>query len=82
MKKVRIQFEMSEKKAEGLKSLMEECGVSTKKELFNNALSLLEWSAEEIKAGQIIASINEDKHRYKELVMPWMKHLKNKETTT
>lgn len=71
MKKMtRIQFEMSEEKVKELEALMEEGGVRTKKDLFNNALTLLEWSLRERKAGRIIASVDEKEKRYKEIEMP------------
>jgi hypothetical protein len=66
----RIQFELSEEKLNELESLMEETGVRTKKDLFNNALTLLEWAIAERKAGRIIASVDEKENKYKEIVMP------------
>lgn len=66
----RIQFELSEERLNELESLMEETGVRTKKDLFNNALTLLEWAIAERKAGRIIASVDEKENKYKEIVMP------------
>ena len=38
----RIQFELSEDRNKELEALMEKTGIRTKKDLFNNALTLLE----------------------------------------
>lgn len=67
---VRIQIDLPEDKVEALEALMKETGVTTKKDLFNNALTLLEWVIKEVKAGRTIASLNEANMSYKELAMP------------
>lgn len=69
-KQVRIQFELPENKVRELEQLMEESGTATRKDLFNNALTLLEWALNESKRGNVIASINEQEHKYEELHMP------------
>ncbi|ETX08553.1 MAG: hypothetical protein ETSY2_04705 [Candidatus Entotheonella gemina] len=66
----RIQFELPEDKITELEKLMSESGIKTKKELFNNALTLLEWAIKEKKAGRTIASIDETSNSYKEIMMP------------
>ena len=43
-------------------------GAKTKKELFFNAIALLDIALEEIVAGNTIASIDEEKRKYKEIV--------------
>lgn len=67
---VRIQFELPEEKVKELEELMRVAGITTRKDLFNNALTLLEWAVQERKAGRSIASVDEHNKRYKELVMP------------
>jgi metal-responsive CopG/Arc/MetJ family transcriptional regulator len=66
----RIQLELPEEKVKELEELMENAGIKTKKELFNNALTLLEWAIKEKKTGRKIASINEEEDKYKEVVIP------------
>ena len=66
----RIQFELSKDKVKELEDIMEESGIRTKKDLFNNALTLLEWAIRESKAGRVIASIDEKGKKYKEILMP------------
>jgi len=67
---VRIQLDLPEERVRELDALMAELGISTRKELFNNALTLLEWAASEKRADRIVASVDEAKRKFKELVMP------------
>ncbi len=68
---MRIQFELTEDKARELDDFMSTIGVTTKKDLFENALSFLEWAVKEIQANpnRVIGSIDEEKDTYKELQM-------------
>jgi len=66
----RIQFELSENKLLELEALMEETGVKTKKDILNNALSFLDWAIKGRKNGRIIASVDEENQKYKEIIMP------------
>lgn len=67
---IRIQFELTGQSVCELGRLMDITGVATRKELFNNALTLLEWAIKEKQEGRIIASVDEEKQEYKEIVMP------------
>jgi len=49
---------------------MAEAHIDTYKELFGNALTLVDWAVAEVRKGRIIASVNEQDMKYKELVMP------------
>jgi hypothetical protein len=75
MEKVRIQLEVTESRLNELKALMEECRISTQKELFNTAFTLLEWAVGERRQGRTIASVDEEQMKYKELSMPALNHL-------
>jgi hypothetical protein len=75
---VRIQIELPEDKVRALEALMAEVGVSTKKELFNNALTVLEWMVNETTEGRVIASINEQTMSYKQLAMPILSAVSDK----
>lgn len=68
---MRIQFELTDDKAKELDSFMSILGVTTKKDLFENALALLEWATKEINndPDRVIGSIDEKKDTYKELQM-------------
>jgi hypothetical protein len=71
----RFQLDISRKHLEELESLMRELGISTKKDLFNQAITLLEWAATERKNGRIIASIDEAKDEYKQVALPVLERL-------
>jgi len=73
MKIARIQFEMPDK-AKELDALMDETGIQSKKELFNNALTLLKWAIKETRQGNSIASVDEKHGKYRELQMPILSH--------
>jgi len=75
---IRIQFELPEDKVKELEGLMQEANISTRKDLFNNALTLFEWAVNEKKAGNIIASVDEDRQNFKELVMPSLSSVNSK----
>ena len=72
MNKVKFQFEMPQANADRLEQLARESGV-TKKDIINNALTLLEWAIDEVKEGRVIASIDSQENRYKELVLPLLR---------
>lgn len=67
---MRIQYELSEKENAEIEKMMEDTAISTKRDLFNNALTLFEWAIKEIKKGRVIAAIDEKENRYVALVMP------------
>ena len=68
--KTRFQFDVSIDRAEEVKDLLVATGCDTNKDLFNNALTLLEWAVAETSAGNTIASIDHKNDRYRELQMP------------
>ena len=76
---------MPQANADRLDQLARESGV-TKKDIINNALTLLEWAIDEVKAGRGIASIDAQENRYKEVVLPLLRNFANqsdaKATTT
>ncbi|MBT9097673.1 hypothetical protein KFZ76_08130 [Methylovulum psychrotolerans] len=68
---MRIQFELTDEKAKELDAFMAVLGITTKRDLFENALSFLEWAVKEIQANpdRVIGSIDEQNESYKELQM-------------
>ena len=67
---MRIQIEIDEKGAEFLQRLRKLTGVQTHKELFNNAITILNWAVQQKRAGRTVASLDEQDKNYKELSMP------------
>lgn len=76
MNMIRIQLDLPVDKVRELDGLMEEAHITTRKDLFNTALTLLAWVANERKEGRVIASLDERSGSYKELVMPFFSFLK------
>jgi hypothetical protein len=72
----RIQFDLPDTKIEELDKLMREGGIKTRRELFNNALSLLEWAIKQREDMRIIAAIDEESGSYRELSMPILDSVK------
>jgi hypothetical protein len=68
-KLIRTQFEISQDKLRELEALMRDTETSTKKDLINSALTLLEWAVQERQRGRIIVAMEEETGKYKELVM-------------
>jgi metal-responsive CopG/Arc/MetJ family transcriptional regulator len=66
----RVQLDLPERQVMELDVLMKETGVATRKDFFNQALSLLVWAIKEKKDGRIIASVDEANKHYREVVMP------------
>jgi hypothetical protein len=54
----RIQFDLHTERLGELDQLMTFCDLKTRKELFDNAMTLFEWAVQEVRAGNEIASYN------------------------
>jgi len=67
---LRVQLDLPERQVAELDGLMKETGVATRKDFFNQALSLLIWAIKEKREGRIIASVDEEHKHYREVVMP------------
>ena len=66
----RIQLDLPEDQVKELDELMKETKIATRKDLFNNALTLFQWAVKAKRTGRIIASVDEETGTAKELVMP------------
>lgn len=66
----RLQIDVTEQALWSIEALMKECGLTKKKDLFNNALTLFKWAVSERKKGNVVASIDERTQKYRELHMP------------
>jgi metal-responsive CopG/Arc/MetJ family transcriptional regulator len=72
---VRVQLDLHEDQVKELDELMRETKLSTRKDLFNNALTLFEWAVKAKRAGRVIASLDEENKSAKELVMPALENV-------
>jgi hypothetical protein len=67
---MRLQFELTEEKVKELDELIDHLGLKTRVNLLNEALTLYEWAIHEREAGRIIASVDEESDKYKEVELP------------
>ena len=67
---MRLNIELPKEQVSELQALMKTIGVDTYKDLFNNALTLLQWAVDEVKNSRKIASVDEAANKYRELAMP------------
>jgi hypothetical protein len=71
LNKTRIQIDLSVKEVDRMNKVMEQCDIESRKDLFNNALTLLEWAILEVGKGFSIASVNDHtKEPIRTLSMP------------
>jgi hypothetical protein len=68
----RLQVLMSDERLDELDTLVKLTGLKTRTELINYSLTLFEWSVKERLGGRIIASVDEQNERYKEVELPGM----------
>jgi hypothetical protein len=68
--KTRVQLDLSPLEVERMNWMMLVCGIENRKDLFNNALTLLEWVACEVGQGRKVASFDDNKKDRTILSMP------------
>jgi len=71
----RVQLDLPAERVAQLDRLADEAGFSTRKDLFNNALALLQWAVKETRRGRAIASVDEKAERFTELNMPFLSEI-------
>ena len=71
MDTVRLQFEIDEDALQELDQLQRLGSLRTKKDLLNNAITLLQWAVRQRTAGRAIMSVGEDGSQ-RELEMPFL----------
>lgn len=74
--KNRIQVDLSNEQMAMLEELMQETGISTKKDLVLNAVTLLNWAARETRDGRVIAAVDPEREAYREILLPALVALK------
>jgi hypothetical protein len=52
----RVQFDLLPHRLAELDQLMEFCDLNSRKDLFDNAMTLFEWAVHEVRAGRAVAS--------------------------
>jgi hypothetical protein len=76
---MRLNFEMTPAQMDSLKALQTRTGASSMKDLVNNAISILEWAADETAKGNDVASISEDDESYRVMVTPLLQYVAKNE---
>jgi hypothetical protein len=76
---MRLNLELTNEQMESLKKLQERMGARDMKDLVNNALTMLEWAANETGKGNEIAAVNEEAERYRVLVTPLLQYVAKRE---
>lgn len=66
----KIVFEVSDEFNSRLEKLMQEGHIATKKDLMNNALTVLEWAMKQRKDGLLVGKFDERSDKFGELEMP------------
>lgn len=74
--KSRVQFDVIKPQLERIDSLMKECGITSRKEYFDNALTLFEWAIEESKKGHTIATVDIQAANYNPVLLPVLIQIK------
>ena len=69
---VRLQVEMDKEHMEDLEELLKLGGLRTKRDLLNNALTLLKWAAREKAKGNSLCSVDPSGRLHKELELPFL----------
>jgi hypothetical protein len=67
---MRVQLDLDQPGVGLLEELKEKTGGKTYKEVFNNAITLLDWAVRQRQEGRVVASLDETNMNYKELQMP------------
>jgi hypothetical protein len=75
---MRIQIELDEQGVAIVNKVRDMTGIGTYKDLFNNAITLLDWAARQAYKGLAIAAADEEKQQYRELEMPALQYAASK----
>lgn len=73
---IRVQLDLPESKVRDLEKIMSKTGVSTRKDLFENALTFFEWAVNQREMGRLIASIDTEINGFHEVLMPALASVK------
>lgn len=71
----RFQWEVPAERAQQIEDLMESTGLRSKTDFVNNALTLLVWAVREVEAGRVIATVDEQGNRYREVLLPALENV-------
>lgn len=67
---VRLQFDVRRAQLNIIETLVEACSLSSKKELFSNAMALMKWAVQETQKGRRIASYDPERDEIEMVALP------------
>ena len=73
---VRLQIDLSPERREQLRRLEDDTRSETLKQLFGEMMLVLQWIVDETRDGRVIAALDPEDGRYKELVTPAIQAVK------
>jgi hypothetical protein len=79
---MRIQIEIDDTGSDVLDRIKQSTGVTTYKDIFNNAITLFEWAIRQREEGRVIASLDERTKKYKEMTMPALEEAQRRSKVT
>jgi hypothetical protein len=71
---MRMELAMDEAGLELIEQLKLLTGLKTNKEFFNNAVTLFDWAVLQVMVGRTLVSLDEEKTKANELVMPSLQY--------
>ena len=72
---MRLNFELDESQMAEINALKKETGANSMKELFNNALTILDWAVEEVAQGKEIVAISPDEASHRVFITPLLRRV-------
>lgn len=75
---VRVQLDLTSERVAELEELMAKTGVSTRKDVFENALALFDWAVTQSEQGRTFGAWDEGSKTFHEVLMPSLAHVSRK----
>lgn len=69
----RVQFDFSKDRVADIEKLKVQLGVSTRKDVFESALTLLEWAVEQVGNGRDLGAFDNQTATFHGVVMPGLR---------
>lgn len=73
---MRVQFDISDNRVDDLNALQEKTQVTTRKDVFENAVAIFEWAVKQRAKGRLIGAYCEKTKEFFEITMPALENVK------
>lgn len=77
----RVQLDLADARVTEIDRLRELLGFDTRKELFNQALGILEWTVRQRQMGRVLMVADDEANRLIELSIPFLDRIKKTRST-